>query len=271
MKHEKSVESTKITEITTTITKIETERKMEHHEYVVALSEQTAAIQILKYAMTRMIKFYDPENYTPGGSADCAVFLQHEQNQTDQPLHEQVGYQPSQEGATVISMIQMLIKDVEGSISEMETVEKTHIESYKKTVTQITTTRKEITVSKTSLVQGTSTMHEDVVRLKEELSLLIQSLESELATYRDLESQCSWLVQHFDLRVEARTSEIAALRKSKVVLKSSQASSTTSSSAHSSSSSTQSFSSSMHLSSSSTQSSSSTHLSSSSTNFLAAK
>jgi len=272
VKHEKSVESTKITEITTTITKIETERKMEHHEYVVALSEQTAAIQILKYAMTRMIKFYDPENYTPGGSADCAVFLQHEQNQTDQPLHEQVGYQPSQEGATVISMIQMLIKDVEGSISELETVEKTHIESYKKTITQITTTRKEITVSKTSLVQGTSTMHEDVVRLKEELSLLIQSLESELATYRDLESQCSWLVQHFDLRVEARTSEIAALRKAKVVLKSSQASSTTSSSTHSSSSSTHSFSSSTHLSSSSTHlSSSSTHLSSSSTNFLAAK
>jgi len=227
-------------------------RKEENSEFTEMMSQNTAAKELINIAKNRMNKFYNPKLYkpapkrelseqdrivvnmggtlaptpAPGGIAGTGVTVLaqvsvHNQGEVaPPPPPEAVGAykKKSEDSNGVIAMMDLLIKDLDKQMTEGETMESDAQADYqvfmkdsadKRAEDSKTLGDKEAALADTeAALQAHS---DDKTSLEKEHAATMQYIAS-------LHAECDWLLQYFDVRKEARASEIDALGKAKAVL-----------------------------------------------------
>jgi len=227
------------------------QRKAEHEAHLELMATNSAAKDLLNYAINRLNKFYNPKLYNapaapvysdedrifvaqggtvttaaPGGIADTGIgaLVQVHRHQDDKvappPAPETAGpiKTKGEEGKGVIEMINLLITDLEKGMTESETMEKDGQADYQALMRDSAEQR---TLDSKTLVdkQAAKAAAEGELQAHKGEK---HSREVELAATNKyialLHAECDWLIKYFDARREARSSEISALGEAKAVL-----------------------------------------------------
>merc|ERR1719264_2156578 len=224
------------------------QRKEENEDFKALMASNTAAKELMKFAKNRLNKFYNPKLYkappktelsredrivenmsgtaaptaAPGGIAGTgiAVFSQTNHRESPPPPPETFGpyTKKSEDSMGVMAMMDLLIADLDKEMTEAETEEKDAQADYEKTMQDSAEKRTkdskllgEKESTKADLEADLETHTEDKASTTKELMATMQYIQS-------LHNECDWLLKYFDVRKEARSSEIDALGKAKAVL-----------------------------------------------------
>merc|ERR1719422_1900848 len=115
-------------------------------------------------------------------------------------------------------MIDLLIKDLDKEMSEAETSEKDSQADY---VTMMEDSADKRTADSKSLQEKGSAKAELEGSLEDHKGKRMDAAKELMATMKYIHSlhlECDWLIQNFEMRKEARSGEVDALKKAKAVL-----------------------------------------------------
>mmetsp|Transcript_64510 Transcript_64510/g.166005 ORF Transcript_64510/g.166005 Transcript_64510/m.166005 type:complete len:717 (+) Transcript_64510:64-2214(+) len=229
------------------------QRKAEHKEFTKLMASDSAAKELLKFAKNRLDKFYNPKLYkappkrelteaerisvanggtlsptsTPGGIAGTGVtvFAQiraHVQRSVDAPPPPPETFGPyttkSEENTGVIAMIDLLIKDLGKEMTEAETTEKDSQADYEALMKDSADKRTADSKSLTEKEAAKADTEALLEKTEEEKGSADKELGATLQYVASLHAECDWLLQYFDARKAARSSEMEALTSAKAVL-----------------------------------------------------
>jgi chromosome segregation ATPase len=203
------------------------QRKAEHEEFTELMSSNSAAKEILGFAKNRLNKFYNPRLAAPASSPEGSSAML---AQVKAHNHGKAGVEPppetfegdyvkkTEETTGVIGMIDLLVKDLDKEMTIAETQEQDAQKDYEQFMKDSSAKRATDTESLTqkSVTQGK--LETSLQSHKEKHASSTQELASVNQVIAALHSECDWLLKYFDMRREARTSEIDALGKAKAVL-----------------------------------------------------
>jgi len=226
------------------------QRQEEHADFTELLASDSAAKELLNFAKNRLNQFYNPALYksppkreltdedratlaaggtlaptaAPGGIAGTGVTVlsqvrEHNVAAPPPPPEAPGAYKKKgEESNGVIAMIDLLIKDLDKEMTVAKTEEKDSQSDYETMMKDSAEKRAE---DSKSLAQKTGTLAnlesslqtatDDKASTNNELMATVQYIAS-------LHAECDWLLQYFDVRKEARASEVDALGKAKAVL-----------------------------------------------------
>jgi len=224
------------------------QRKEENEDFKELMASNTAAKELMKFAKNRLNKFYNPKLYkappktelsredrivenmsgtaaptaAPGGIAGTGIAVLSQTNHRESPPPPPETFGPytkkSEDSMGVMAMMDLLIADLDKEMTEAETEEKDAQADYEKTMQDSAEKRTkdskllgEKESTKADLEADLETHTEDKASTTKELMATMQYIQS-------LHNECDWLLKYFDVRKEARASEIDALGKAKAVL-----------------------------------------------------
>jgi len=210
------------------------QRKEENEDFTELMASDSAAKEILGFAKNRLNKFYNPKLYkappvrelsdedratqAAGGTVLAAV-SEHGVAKPAPPPEAPGAYKKkSGESGGVIAMIDLIVKDLDKEMTEAKTEEKDAQGDYETTMKDSASKRADD--SKTlSDKQGTlANLQSSLQANTEEKGSTQKELGATLQYINSLHAECDWLLQYFEVRRDARTSEIDALGKAKAVL-----------------------------------------------------
>jgi len=228
------------------------QRQEENEDFKDLMASDTAAKELLKFAKNRLNKFYNPKLYkappktelsrqdriveglsgtaapteAPGGIANTGIAVLAEVSSHDQdnaapppPPATFGAYQKkSADSMGVMEMVDLLIADLDKEMTEAETTEKDAQADYETAMKDAAGKR---TADSKLLSEKQSTKAEteaDVQSKTEEKTSTSAELMSTMKYISSLHLECDWLLKYFDVRKEARASEIDALGQAKAVL-----------------------------------------------------
>jgi len=241
-----------IKELDTMVTEATEQRKEENEDFKELMASDTAAKELLKFAKNRLNKFYNPKLYkappktelsredrivenmsgtaapteAPGGIAGTgiAVFAEvsaHTGGQVAPPPPPETfgAYQKkSEDSMGVMAMVDLLIADLDKEMTEAETTEKDAQGDYETAMKDAADKR---TADSKLLSEKESIKAESEADLEaktESKAAASAELMSTMKYIASLHMECDWLMKYFEVRKEARASEIEALGKAKAVL-----------------------------------------------------
>jgi len=124
----------------------------------------------------------------------------------------------SQESTGVLSMIDLLIKDLDKEMTEAETEEKDAQADYEKLMADSAEKRTVDTKSLTDKEAGKADLEASLEAHKESKAAAGKELMATLKYIQSLHAECDWLIKYYDVRKEARAGEIDSLTKAKAIL-----------------------------------------------------
>jgi len=227
-------------------------RKEEHEDYVSGMAANTAAKELIAFAKNRLQKFYNPSMYkaapkrslseeeritvnmggtlaptaAPGGIAGTGIgFMQiaaHKQVSADAPPPPPATWdayaKKSQESNGVMSMMDMLVADLDKDMQEMDVEEKDAQSEYEQFTTEAANKRvtdsRSITDKEGAKADAEAAVEKETQERHDNMKEIMATMEF----LKSLHADCDWLLQNFDVRKEARTGEIDSLKKAKAVL-----------------------------------------------------
>merc|ERR1712129_25517 len=230
------------------------QRKQENAETKALISSNTAATEVLKFAMNRLNQFYNPRLYkppakaelssgdsiysnmgnpdglittaAPGGIAGAGVtalvqVYEHRQH-TDAPPAPPATWgayaSKSEENTGVIAMIDLLIKDLAKEMTEAETDEKDAQADYEQMMQDSKAKR---TTDSKALAAKSSAKADTEAELQAHSEHHAEGSQELMATMKyisSLHAECDWLLQYFEVSKEARAGEVESLKQAKAVL-----------------------------------------------------
>lgn len=218
-------------------------RVSQHQEYSELLANNHAAKELLGWAKNRLNKFYNKKLYkeepkpelnlgevsvvdTPRGATNVFAQVSSHVHHKDEP--EESSKPPetwkgsyakkSEETGGVMAMIGLLVTDLEKEITEAETEERNSMEDYQKTMADSKEKRE---ADSKSILEKRKAVSDTEVTLETHAEGKTNTGRELMATatyISQLHGECDWLLQYFDVRKEARASEMDALRDAKAVL-----------------------------------------------------
>merc|ERR1719198_388961 len=204
------------------------QRKEENEDYTGLMASNTAALELLEMAKNRLNKFYNPKLYkppptTPAPNADWAHLEFGQQDAKPvvmAPPPETWGaYEKKGEDSnSVIGMIDDLKKELELEMTEATAEEKNSQAEYEEMMAESADKRTTDTKAIASKTGERAELEGDLVQAKADKGDKLKELMATEKFLGDLHLECDWLLKNFDLRKEARSSEIDALGKAKAVL-----------------------------------------------------
>jgi len=219
-------------------------RKEEHAEFVESLAANNAAVELLGIAKNRLQKFYNPKLYKPapkrelsaedrisvnfggtapptappGGIAGTGVTALAQADPGPAPetwgRYEKTG----QEANGVITMVDMLVADLDKEIQTMEVDEKNAQEEYEELMRASAEKRASDVKSIADKEGAKADLEANLQKLGEESKSTKGEAMAKGKTLMDLHSECDWLLQNFETRKEARAGEVESLKRAKAVL-----------------------------------------------------
>merc|ERR1719272_2248041 len=114
-------------------------------------------------------------------------------------------------------MIDLLKKDLEKEIAEMKVDEKDAQADYESFVKDSSEKRALDAQAIADKEGSKATLEQELLANQEDLKEAKYELMDTEKYIVDVHAECDWLLQHFDLRKEARTGEAEALKKAKDV------------------------------------------------------
>jgi len=124
----------------------------------------------------------------------------------------------SEKSAGVMSLMDMITKEMESEMKDSEYEEKTAQKDYADLMADSQTSRAQDAKSIVDKQAAKATLEEKLMSAKKKYGATTEQL-SLIATYiGDLHVSCDFIMQNGDLRKEARTAEIESLKNAKAVL-----------------------------------------------------
>mmetsp|Transcript_39997 Transcript_39997/g.103525 ORF Transcript_39997/g.103525 Transcript_39997/m.103525 type:complete len:724 (-) Transcript_39997:95-2266(-) len=243
-----------IKELDKSVAEATEQRKAENVEYKDLMASDSAATELLGFAKNRLNKFYNPKLYkaapkqelteeerifannggtpppteAPGGIADTGVtaFAQirvHHQLSADAapapPPATWGAYQTKDETSNgVISMIDLLIKDLEKEMTEAKTGENEAESDYQAMMGEAASKRTTDSKSLTEKSGAKADLEADLQAHSGEHKATVNELMATEKYIASLHAECDWLLQYFETRKAARADEIDSLGRAKAVL-----------------------------------------------------
>jgi septal ring factor EnvC (AmiA/AmiB activator) len=226
------------------------QRKEENEDFTELMASDSAAKEILGFAKNRLNKFYNPKLYkappkrelsdedratlaaggtlaptaAPGGIAGTGVTVlaavsEHGVAKPPPPPEAPGAYKKkSGESGGVIAMIDLLIKDLDKEMTVAKTEEKDSQADYEALMKDSAAKRADDSKSLADKEGALADMQASLQSSQDEHGSTSKELMATVQYIQSLHNECDWLLQYFDVRKEARTSEIDALGKAKAVL-----------------------------------------------------
>jgi len=226
------------------------QRKEENEDFTELMASDSAAKELLGFAKNRLNKFYNPKLYkpppkreltdedratlaaggtlapteAPGGIAGTGVTVladvsQHGVAKPPPPPEAPGAYKKkSGESGGVIAMIDLMVKDLDKEMTVAKTEEKDAQGDYEQMMKDSAEKRAEDSKSLADKEGALADMQASLEKDTDAKGSASKELAATLQYIQSLHNECDWLLQYFDVRKEARTSEIDALGKAKAVL-----------------------------------------------------
>jgi hypothetical protein len=205
-------------------------------------------VDLIAFAKNRLNKFYNPKLYKPppprelteeervysnfggdvptqaptgiaGTGVGTATFLQTRKGAPPPPPETFGAYsKKGSESNGVIAMIDMLTNDVKKDMTEAEVEEKNAQEDYEELMADSQKKRTADSKSITTKEQAKAEADGVAETATENLSSANSELTANREYIADLHKGCDFLVENYEFRKEARSTEIDALGKAKAVL-----------------------------------------------------
>merc|ERR1719221_277300 len=233
-------------------------RKSEHATYVETMAADNAAKDLIGVAKNRLAKFYTPKLYkpapkreltaeqritvnmggtiaaapAPGGIAGTGITYLQEQPATlvqvsahkgqvaPPPPPETWGaYQNKGEEHTgVVTMLDMLVADLDKEIQEMTVDEKDAQAEYEEFVADSAAKRAADSKSIADKESAKADLEAEVEKLSSENKATQIAAMDKYEYIKDLHLDCDWLITNFEARKAARAGEVESLKNAKAVL-----------------------------------------------------
>jgi septal ring factor EnvC (AmiA/AmiB activator) len=225
------------------------QRKEENEDFTELMAQDSAAKELLNFAMNRLNKFYNPKLYkappkrvlsaedratlgaggtlpptpTPGGIAGTGITVlaevhQHGAARPGPPPTAPSYAKKTEENNGVLTMITLLVSDLDKEMAEAQAAEKDGQADYEQFMKDSADKRaqdsKSLADKEGALADLQASLEKNTAAkasTKKELAATNQYIAS-------LHGECDWLLKYFDVRAEARASEVDALGKARAVL-----------------------------------------------------
>jgi len=208
----------RIKKLDQSVTEATEQRKENHEEYTELMSSNAAAKELLKFATNRLNKFYNPKLVAPA-FVQISAHTQEQDAPPSPPATFDAYAGQKEESGGVIKMIDLLSKSLEKEMQEAKHEENSSQEDYEQMLRDSADKRAEDSKTLTDKNIAKATMESDAQTSKEEKSKATTELMATDKYISSLHGDCDFLLQHFDVRKEARTGEIDALINAKAVLR----------------------------------------------------
>jgi len=240
-----------ITKLDKAVAEATEQRKQENAEYKDLMASDSTAKEVLAWAKNRLNKFYNPKLYKAppkrelsederisvnlggtlapteatgiAGTGIGAALVQvsaHSHREAPPPPPETFGpYQrKSESGNGVIAMIDLLVKELDKEMQEAEVSEKDAQADYEKMLQDASDKRAADSKSLTEKTSAKATTEEELEAEKEKKTGTVKEHMATMEYIQSLHAECDWLLQYYDARKAARTSEQESLVQAKAVL-----------------------------------------------------
>merc|ERR1719160_2312587 len=188
-----------------------------------------AAMGLVEKAKNRMQKFYNPTLYKAPPKKEMTMeekiisagsFVQVRSDVAPPPPPETFSGEVKKSGksAGVIGMMDTIISDLGNDMKDMEYEEKTAQKDYAELMADSQATRAGDSKSLTGKEKTKAETETQLMATKEMRAQTATDLKQAQTVNADLHASCDFILQNYDLRVEARTAEIESLKNAKAVL-----------------------------------------------------
>merc|ERR1719487_2791680 len=222
-------------------------RKEEHALFVQTSAENNAALQLLDVAKNRLNKFYNPAVYkpppkrelteeerlyvasggvlttpAPGGIAGTGIssplFLQMRAKDAPPPPPETMDAYTKKDSSGPLALIDRLKSDLEKDTQAIEMDEKEAQKDYEELMGESAAKRATDSKSITEKEAQKAGLEGDLEAAKESKKGTTAEFMANEEYIAQLHGSCDFLISNYDLRKEARSNEVDALKKAKAVL-----------------------------------------------------
>merc|ERR1719198_2121983 len=189
------------------------QRKEEHEDFTGLMASDASAKELLKFAQNRLNKFYNPKLYNPPKTEE-AEFMQSGEEPEKLGSYKKKG----EESGGVIAMIDLLVKDLDKEMIEAKAAEKNAQADYEQMLSDSAEKRAQDSKALTEKNAAKAGLESDVQADTDAKGAAVKELMGTEQYISSLHAECDWLLQYFDARKAARTSEIESLGTAKSVL-----------------------------------------------------
>jgi chromosome segregation ATPase len=231
-------------------------RKEENDDFKELMASDSAAKELIGIAKNRLNKFYNPKLYKappklelsaedrvfvneggtlaptmpPGGISGTGVTVlaqvsAHRSTETAgsvvapaPPPESFKAYTKSSESSGVMALMDMLVKDLDKEMTEAKTAETDAQADYEVLMKDSAAKRAEDTKLLTEKQSTKASLEEELESSKTSKVGTEKELAATMEYIHSLHLECDWLLKYYDVRKEARASEMDALGKAKAVL-----------------------------------------------------
>jgi len=196
------------------------QRHEENTEYKESMAANVAAKKLLELAKDRLAQFYTPK-LAQGGAASLADVMMHTASIAAPPPPPETwgAYKKkTEESGGVVMMLTIMIRDVDKDIVASKVEENEAQKEYETLIGDSAMKRRQDSKSLGDKESAKADLEGALQHLaKEEKSTKFEVVAT-AETLRDLHMECDWLLSNFQVRKEARSEEIDALKNAKAVL-----------------------------------------------------
>jgi chromosome segregation ATPase len=220
------------------------QRKEEHADAVETMTNDNAAIELIGFAKNRLNKFYNPKLYkpppkrvlseedritvnmggtlaptaAPGGIAGTGVAALSQVAPPPPPETFGAYAKKGEESNGVITMMDMMVADLDKEIQEVTVDEKDAQAEYEQFMKDSAEKR---AMDAKSIEQKEATKADLSAKLLKEEEEKTATMKEAMATHEflsEVHGDCDWLLSNFETRKSARAGEVDSLVKAKAVL-----------------------------------------------------
>jgi len=201
------------------------QRKKEHSEYLETSQLTASAVQLMERAKNKLQKFYNPalhvaeeapateESFVQVGRV-AAHIDQKQAPETWGSSYEKKG----KKSGGVMALMDNLTNDLKASNAEAGHNEKTAQDEYVELMGESQSTRSQDSKTLTNKAAVKAQLEAKLVNTKESMHMTMKELEGLGKFMSELHGSCDFIVDNFDLRLKARTSEVESLKTVKAIL-----------------------------------------------------
>jgi len=213
----------KIKDLDKSVTEATDNRKSEHEDFTQMMASDSAAKELLKFAINRLNKFYNPSLVketaaTGDDAASGAPVLAEVSTHGAPPVPSGAYAKKKDDSDSVIGMINVLMKSLDKEIAEAQTAEKEAQKDYEEMLKDSADKRALDSKALTDKNIAKANLEEDIESSKETKASTAKEMMATDKFISSLHADCDFLLQYFDVRSEARSSEVDALKNAKAVL-----------------------------------------------------
>merc|ERR1719281_1335039 len=210
-----------IAELDKMVAEASEQRKEDHADFVSETQMSGVAVELVEKAKNRMNKFYNPTVYVePEKEEDFFAQIRVHQNADPGAPPATFGAYEKSEGKSsgVIALMESIIKDLKNDIQEAQFAEKTAQKDYEELMNDSQAKRVELTKG----IKSREATKADLGVKRQEAKVKEDNDEEDVLLIEkhviDLHSDCDFILENYDSRKEARTTETESLKNAKAAL-----------------------------------------------------